>query len=141
MADRMGFEGQAFCGTAGSTASTFIEDTRNISSGIQQEYASTKRRSQTGIPKITQKVIALGMEDIEITVLNNDGNSELEFLREAAADGTPVAIRLKDYAAGKGFDGDCGVSFSSPYELDGEQVVTIKCVPTEEAGRPWEGYV
>src|SRR3546814_21175475 len=39
---------------------------------------------------------------IEIVMLNDNADTSLETMRQAAAAGTAVAIRLKDYAAGKG---------------------------------------
>lgn len=141
MTKRMGFEGKAYLGVAGTTGSTELANSRDISFKLGTEKGDTTVRGLTGVPKKTSRVTQFSADDIEIVMLNDNADTSLETMRLAAAAGTAVAIRLKDYAAGKGFDGDCVLEFSHPYPLNGEQVVSITCTPTEEAGRTWEPYV
>ena len=141
MTKRMGFEGKAYYGTAGSTGATELTNSRDISFKLATEKGDTTVRGSSGVPKKTSRVTQLSADDIEIVMLNDNSDTALEAMRVASAAGTAVAIRLKDYAAGKGFDGDCILEFSHPYPLNGEQVVTITCMPTDEAGRTWEPYV
>lgn len=139
--ERMGYEGKAYYGTAGSTAATELTNSRDISFALSTEKGDTTVRGSSGVPKKTSRVTQLSVDDIEIVLLNDNSDTSLEAMRVAAAAGTPVAIRLKDYSSGKGFDGDCVLAFSQPYPLAGEQVVTMTCTPTKESGRTWESYV
>lgn len=141
MSKKMGFEGKAYYGVAGTTGATELGNSRDISFTLATEKGDTTVRGTSGIPKKTSQVTSLAMDGIEITMLNDPSDTALEAMRVAAAAGTAVAIRLKDYAAGKGFDGDCSLEISHPFPLAGEQVVTITCTPTDEAGRAWSPYV
>jgi len=138
---RMNFEGRAYVGTAGTTASGEVTNSRDITLPMGQEYGDTTVRGSSGPPKKTSRVTQVSCDGIEVTMLNEEGDSIKAALLGAAAAGTPVALRLKDHAAGKGFDGDCNVSASQPWPLNGEQVITFSFMPTDESGRMWQGYV
>lgn len=135
MTKKMGYEGLAYYGAAGSTASTQLTGSRDISYSIDLEKGDTTARGSGSSPPIKVERVCRRAVQIEITFPNESSDTSLEALRVAAAAGTPIALRLKDYAAGKGFDGDCTLSVSMPYPMDGEQVVTFSATPTDESGR------
>jgi hypothetical protein len=135
MTVRKGFEGQAFLGVAGSTASTLLENCRDITYGTEAEFGDTTVRGDgTTVPIQTQSK-TLRLQTIEITMLHDDADANFEAMEASAAGSDPVAIRTKSYASGKGYDGDCHLAASKPYPMNGEQVVTFTCTPTRDAGR------
>lgn len=141
MAVKMGFEGRAYYGAAGSAGSTDLTGSRDISYSLEpQKGDTTKRGGGTSPPVKTERVCQI-VAAIEITFPNESTDASLEAMKVAAAAGTPIAIRLKDYAAGKGFNGDVTLGMSSPYPLEGEQVVTFTATPTSESGREPLTYV
>ena len=56
-------------------------------------------------------------------MLNNPDNPAVIFFRAAAATGAPIALRNKDYASGKGYDGDVTLGESEGEPLGGEQTL------------------
>jgi len=57
-------------------------------------------------------------------------------LLAAAVAGTPVAIRMKDRNAGKGYDGDCIVKYDHGVPLKGEQTVDFTFTPNRDLRTP-----
>lgn len=138
---RMGFEGVIYRGVAGTTASTQMESATDISYTITPDKATTTVRGLGTTPPLkTERVVAVGMQ-IEFTLLNVSGETHLETLRAAAAAGTPVALRTKDYSAGKGFDGDVTIECKEGAPLNGEQTYVFTATPTREKGRAPQAYV
>lgn len=138
---RMGFEGQIFYGVAGSTATSLLENSRDINTSSENERSETTiRGDSSGPPKKTESVTLLAFT-LEFQMVNDSTDALLTALLEAEATGTAVAIRTVDYAAGKGFDGDCTLVKSDPKPLNGEQVITFTATPTRDGGRTWQPYV
>lgn len=132
MATKMGFEGRIYTGAFGSTATGEIGNSRDINYNMDVDRGDTTVRGTGSTPPIkTGRVVAFGVS-IEWTMLVKTGDTILETLRTAAAAGTPVAIRTKDYAAGKGFDGDCELSVKHGKPLGGEQTLVFTAEPTDE---------
>lgn len=141
MADRMGWEGQMFYGTAGTTANQQITKAKDITITRDVEKGNTTVRGNSTEPPIETEQVTIRKLQIEITILKNSTDTILAALMAAAAAGTPVALRGKDYASGKGPDGDFTLSQSDPWPLNGEQVVTLTATPTRQAGREPQTYV
>lgn len=138
---RMGFEGRIYRGPAGSTATTEMQSATDISISITPKKApTTTRGAGTSIPMETERVVSVSMS-IEFTLLNKAQETHLDVLRAAAAAGTPVAIRMKDYASGKGFDGDVTLECKDGEPLAGEQTFQFTATPTNEKGREPQPYV
>jgi hypothetical protein len=137
----MGFEGQIFRGTAGTTASTQMTSATDVSIDITRETAkTTKRGNGTSVPMTTERVVAI-THQITFSLLNVHGESHLAALIAAASAGTPISLRLKDYAAGKGFDGDVTLDCKDSMNLAGEQTKEFTASPTDEKGRLPQSYV
>jgi hypothetical protein len=132
MATKMGFEGKIYYGAGGATGTTEIGNSRDIQYNLDVDRGDTTVRGTAGTPPIkTSRVVAFGVS-IEWTMLVKTDDTTLESLRTAAAAGTAVAIRTKDYAAGKGFDGDCELSVKHGKPLGGEQTLVFTAEPTDE---------
>lgn len=130
----MAFEGQMFIGTAdGSTeASTQLPNITEASYSWDPKKAPTTIRGLgTNVPLTTERVTEIAIS-IEWTMLNKTTDSELETLRVAAAAGSPVALRLKDFAAGKGFNGDVTLAVAVGEPNAGEQTLKFTATPTNE---------
>jgi hypothetical protein len=139
----MGYEGKAYLDAAGSTATTELTASRSIGITLDPTKADTTVRpvgASPSPPVMTEQVVKVA-SSYTIQYLVNASDTQLELLRAAAAAGTPLALRLKDTSAGKGFDGDVTVGTSGGYPLEGEQVEDFTCTPTRESGRAPQLYV
>lgn len=133
---KMGFEGLIYRGTAGSTAATQITNSQDITiSYDNEEGATTVRGDGSAVLINTSRVVAKTVS-IEFTMLVKSDDTNLEALRVAEAAGTPVALRLKDYSAGKGFDGDVILSMQHGMPLKGEQTVRFTAKPNDDNRAP-----
>lgn len=133
---KMGFEGEIYYGTAGSTAATKITNSQDITYTLDiEEGATTVRGSGSSVPINTSRVTAL-TASIQWTSLVKSDDTSIEALRVAAMSGAPVAIRTKDYAAGKGFDGDCILSVTHGKPLKGEQTLQFTAKPNDDNRTP-----
>lgn len=137
----MGFEGLLYYGTAGSTATTLLENTKDITINRDVEKGDTTVRGDSTVPPIETESVSTRKLGVEFVMLNDIDDTALEALRSAVALGSCVALRGKDHAAGKGPDGDFTLSMGEPWPLKGEQVITFTASPTREAGRSPQTYV
>jgi len=136
MAEKMGFQGLLYYGTAGSTAATLIEDARDVTISIDVDKASTtKRGNGTTVPIKTEAAVAIGWQ-MEFSVVNNPTNATVNALRTAAVAGTQIAFRTKDYTSGKGYDGDCTIAYKENQPIGGEQTLDFTVTPTCETRAP-----
>jgi hypothetical protein len=139
--DYMGFEGKVYSGVAGSEATNLLENTRDITVGLDHETGETTVRGAGDAPPMKTERVAARVASIEFEMTVVEGDSNFDDLMTAAATGGPIAIRTKHKTSGKGFDGDCTVKFSHGKPLKGEQTVKFTCTPTREAGREPDPYV
>jgi len=132
MAIKMGFEGVIYTGTAGTTAGTLITDARDVKLSIDPEMGNTTVRGDSSAPPVdTEQVTAL-KASITLSLINNTAGvpaTVLQALLGAGAAGTAVAIRMKDYVSGKGYDGDCNVKWELGAPLKGEQTFDFTFTP------------
>lgn len=135
---KMGFEGLIYYGVAGSTAATQLTNNRDITYNMTTEKGNTTVRGTGASPPIQTESVTLRVASIEFTQLNkaDADDASLASMKTAAYGGTVIALRTKDYSAGKGFDGDVILEVSHPYLLAGEQVVTFTAVPTYATRAP-----
>ena len=138
---KMGFEGQIKYGVAGSAATVLLENTGDITYTLSHERGDSTVRGDSSGPPIQTSSVTARIAGVEFQMKNYPSDASLEAMRVACAAGTPVAIKCRDHATGKGFDGDVNVEVSSPYPLGGEQVVSITCTPTRDGGRMPQLYV
>lgn len=133
---KMGFEGLLYYGAAGSTATTQVTNCQDITISYDiEEGATTVRGSGSSVPINTSRVTALTLS-MEWTMLVKSDDSTLEALRVAAAAGTPVAIRGKDYSSGKGPDLDVILTMQHGMPLKGEQTVRFTAKPNDDSRTP-----
>jgi len=141
MGAKMGFQGLLYYGVAGNSAGTLITNSRDITIDTDHESGETTERGDGTSPPIKTEDVTCITLQIEFTCLQKDDDATLNSLKAAAASGTPVALRGKDYAAGKGPDGDFNLKMSDGKPLKGEQTVKFTATPTAKAGRKPQAYV
>lgn len=133
---RMGFEGKIYYGVAGTTASTEITNTQDINYDFSTERGSTLERGDGNSPPIDCESVTVRKVSLGFKMLNKDSDTTLAALLAAAYGGMPVAIRTKDKAAGKGFDGDCVLEVKHGKPIKGEQVFDFTAVPNDDQRTP-----
>lgn len=126
---KMGFEGLAYYGVKGSTAATLIRNRVDVSFDVDPQMAPTTVAGAGTSPPVETEGVATIKWSCTIKMKNVAGDAVLLALRTAAASGGQVALRLKDYASGKGFDGDCNVKETFGGNLNGEQTFDFTFTP------------
>lgn len=139
--DYMGFEGKIYKGVAGVEAATLIENSRDITYGFDTEKGETTVRGAGDNPPMKTERVTARVASIEFEMTIKEGDAVLTDLFTAAALGDPVSIRTKHKTSGKGFDGDCTLTWSHGKPLKGEQTAKFTATPTRESGREPNPYV
>lgn len=132
---KMGFEGLLYYGVAGATGATQITNSRDITISNTLEKGSTTVRGDGSGPVLNAERVTAQTHQLTFQMVNKADDTTLTALLTAAAAGTPVALRGKDYAAGKGPDFDYILEFSNGQPYKGEQTYDFTCSPTDEADR------
>jgi hypothetical protein len=132
----MGFEGQIFYGVKGSQAGTQIGNSRDIKITLDPQMGDTTVRGTTGTPPIETEGVSSLKWSMTLNMTNAINDTVVAALRTAAYGGNPVAIRMKDYAAGKGYDGDCNVKAEQGIPLKGEQTLDFTFTPNRDLRAP-----
>jgi len=136
MAKKFGFEGLAYYGVAGSTATTLISNRVDTTVDTDPQMASTTVAGAGTSPPIETEGVSTIKWSATVTMKNDTTDTTLAALRAAAAAGTPVAIRMKDHSSGKGYDGDCNVKESSGRPINGEQTFDYSFTPNGASRTP-----
>lgn len=133
---RMGYEGQLFVGTAGSTGATQVTNAEDLNYDNPMEKVETTTRGDgTSLPKKSEKPVSIGAE-ITWTMLHKDGDSVLTTILAAARAGSLLAVRTKSYSAGTGFDGDCTIEVRHEKTLKGQSKYSFTATPCDDL-RAW----
>lgn len=133
---KMGFEGLAYYGVAGSTAATLLTNTRDMAYNLATDKGDTTVRGDGTAPPIGTSRVTRRNFTITFNMVNKEGDTALEAMRVAAYAGTPVAIRMKDYASGKGYDGDVILECDHGKPLGGEQTYDFTAEPNDDLRTP-----
>jgi hypothetical protein len=139
--DYMGFQGRILAGIAGAEATDLVVNSRDITYGLDHETGETTVRGEGEEPPMKTERVAARVSSIEFETTVVEGDTVVADLLDASYGGTPIAIRTKHHATGKGFDGDCIVKVSHGKPYKGEQTLKFTATPTREAGRAPNPYV
>jgi hypothetical protein len=126
---KMGYEGLIYYGVKGSTAATLISNRVDIGFDVDPQMAPTTVAGAGTAPPIETEGVATLKWSCTVKMKNVAADAVLAALRTAAAAGNAVAIRMKDYASGKGYDGDCNVKETYGGNLNGEQTFDFTLTP------------
>lgn len=132
---KMGFEGLIYYGAAGSTAGSLIPETRDMTINFDTEDGDTTSRQADGLPPIEAGQVTVRKWSMDFGMNVVPGNSIQAAIVAAAYAGNPIAFRSKDFATGKGYDGDVIVKFKHGQPLKGEQSLDFTVRPTKQGGR------
>ncbi len=133
---KMGFEGLAYYGVKGATAATLISNRVDVSYDLDPQMAPTTVAGAGTAPPIESEGVCTLKFSCTIKLKNDPTDAVLTALRTAAAAGNAVALRLKDYASGKGYDGDCNVKEAYGGNLNGEQTFDYTFTPNNALRTP-----
>ena len=133
---RMGWEGKIFYGGAGSTATQEIEQSRDINYEFDTDDGDTTVRGAGTAPPIETGSVTARKASITWQMPNRDSDTILTALLTAAFLGNPVALRTKDKAAGKGYDGDAIIKVKHAKPLRGEQMLEFSAKPNDDNRAP-----
>jgi hypothetical protein len=128
MTRRIGFEGKLYWGSAGSTAATELTIARDVSFKSEPVLADTSDRAS--IQEHSRATMV--KTSIEFEVNNDNSNSFVAAVRSAAFNGTAIALRMRDYSAGAGVDGDFNVSIDESQPLKDAQRIKVSATPNNE---------
>lgn len=131
MAKRMGFEGELYWGTAGSTAATELTIARDVSYKFENTEADISDRASL----IDVFDVARVKFSLEFEVNNQNTNAFIAAARAAAIAGTAVAFRTKDRDSGWGVDADFIIGVDESQPLRDAQRIKITATPTDKSGR------
>lgn len=132
----MGWEGRAFYGAAGSTASTQLTETADLSVEYGGDMGNDTVRGDSSGPPIATERRTTRTFQARVQMKPSDSDTALEAMRTAAANGTAIALRLIGKSGGKGYDGDVNVSVTHNAPLQGEQALDFTLTPNKELRVP-----
>jgi hypothetical protein len=133
---KAGYEGQLFYGLAGATAATQVTNCTDLDYDQQPQRAPTTDRGDgTAVVIETSQIVSV-KPVITWTMFNRPADTTLQALIAAAKTAAVVALRTKDYSAGKGFDGDCNVSYKHGKPLNGMQTLVFTAEAAREGRTP-----
>jgi hypothetical protein len=141
MAVKMGFQGLMYYGTAGATGSTPITNRTDVTITTSHQYGDTTITGDGSAVPLETSDVTITSWTAEWTMLNDTSDTALAAFRAAAAAGSAIALRMKDYSSGKGFDGDVLVEERSGRPLKGEQTFQFSVRMTRKSGRNPQLYV
>lgn len=131
MAKRMGFEGELYWGTAGSTAATELTIARDVSYKFENTEADISDRAS-----LVDVFDVAGVKfSLEFEVNNQNTNAFIAAARAATIAGTAVAFRTKDRDSGWGVDADFIIGVDESQPLRDAQRIKITATPTDKSGR------
>jgi hypothetical protein len=133
---KMGFEGLIYYGVQGAEGTTLINNSRDITESFDIGEGDTTERGAGTSPPIETSRVTSRKYGIEWQMLNKTSDTTLAALIAAAVAGTPVAIRTKSHATGKGYDGDMNVKFKKGIPLKGEQTLDFTGTPNDDNRAP-----
>lgn len=140
MSTKMSFEGKLYGGAAGSTASVEDGNVRDVSYDIDTQEGETTVRGTAGTPPVSSSRVTQIVLKVSFNKLNKSSDTILSDMLAAASAGTPYALRLKDYSAGKGFDGDVNLKVKHGEPFGKEQTYDFEATPNNESREP-QSYV
>lgn len=128
---KLGPDGILYYGAAGSTAATVVTTIRDVTIKTDPTKADTSSRDSI---MDTEQTVGLKVS-IDFEMLNKSTNSVLTALLAAAAAGSAVALKTRDYSGGRGWDGDFTLSAENGQPYRGEQTYKFTATPSDASAR------
>lgn len=135
MAKKMGYQGQLFYGTKGSTASTPVLKRVDASYDIDVETGSTTSAGDgLTVPINTGEATAL-TGSITFNMIIDSNDAAIVAMRAAAATGDPIALRFIPFTGSTGLNADCVIKITQGAPLAGEATADIEVVALSASER------
>lgn len=131
-----GWEGLVYRGSAGSTAATQVTNHRDVKFDVDPQYADTTVAGDGSSPPLETEDVATIKWSCTITMAVDTADASFTAFETAAGAGSAIALRLKNYSSGKGYDGDVNVKQSHSRPMKGEQVVDFTFSPNRRSRAP-----
>lgn len=128
----MGFDGYAYCGAAGATASNEMKHVQNLKIGITFGEVDATIQGTHGI-----KAYAKGLKDVvlgfDLVVFDTPDEADTVILN-AIANRTPISLHFIEKESGTGPKGTFYI-FGGERSMSGESLQTLPCT-----AKPATGY-
>lgn len=131
-----GYEGLIYYGVKGSTAASQILNSRDVKISVDPQMGDTTVRGSATAPPVETEGVSSLKWQMTLNMVNATTDTVVSALKTAANNGGAVAIRMKDFSAGKGYDGDCNVKCEQGVPLKGEQTLDFTFTPNRDSRAP-----
>ena len=134
MAIRLGLDAKLYYGVAGSTASTVIDNVKDLTLGLTTDEADVTTRGASGW-KLTVSTLKSG--DVGFSMVWDTDDAAFNAIKDAFFDNTAIAMLVLDGTSGSGLDADFSVtSFTRNENLAEALTVDISVKPTYSTRAP-----
>jgi hypothetical protein len=129
---KLGPDGLLYYAVGGTaTPSTVVNHIRDVTVKTDPTKADTSSRDSI---MDTEETVGLKVS-IDFEMLNRTDNAVLTALLVAAAAGTAVALKTRDYSGGRGWIGDFELSVENGQPYRGDQTYKFTATPSSKHGR------
>lgn len=130
----LGLDGKAYYGTAGSQATTEIENIRDVTLNLETAEADITVRGGDGWRQMTP---TLKDASVEFQVLYDEADSFSEDIIDAYLNNTTYAFYFRSKTGGKGLDADFRVISATRSEgLEEAMMLNVTLKPTTSSRAP-----
>lgn len=133
--EEMGFQTRLYVGTAGTVATTQVENALDVDYKIATQKGATTDRGTGGAPPITTENVTQRGVTITWGMNNDPDNAQLLLFQAAAIAGNPISIKLVTGSGATLFDGDVILEKDYDAPLAGPATYNFTAVPTKQLGR------
>lgn len=133
--EEMGYQTRLYVGTAGTTASTQVENALDVDYKIATQKGPTTDRGTGGDPPITTENVTQRGVTITWGMNNDPDNAQLLLFQAAAIVGAPISIKVVTGSVAVLFDGDVILEKDYDAPLAGSATYSFTAVPTKQSGR------
>ena len=136
MAFKIGLEGKLYRGASGSTASSPVENVKDLSIDMDAQTATMSNRAGGGWESSRVSIRSL---NITWSMIWNSADADCLFFKNALINGTVIALNILDDTGGKGPDGDFVISKFGRNEplLEGMEISVEAKVNTTSRAPTW----
>lgn len=134
MALVLGLDAKIFYGTAGSTATTELSNTRDVTLNLETAEADVTTRAAQGW---RETVATLKDASVEWVMIYDTADAGFTAIKDAFFNNTAIALAVLDGVGGSGLDADFSITtFSRDEALEEALTVSITARPTRSTRAP-----
>jgi len=134
MSVKLGMDAKIYYGTAGATATTELNNVRNVTLNLETGEADVTTRGNQGW---RATVATLKNGTVEFEMLWDTGDAGFTAIKDAYFNNTPIALAILDGDNGEGLDADFSITnFSRNEPLEEAITVSVTAKPTYSTRAP-----